>query len=138
RTTVRAAETATVRIVVDAATGEITGSVIDGAGQPVPDAFLASSRESDIPGARSSNVSLMRLTWSGEAQPQLTATDGRFRITGLARGKYTLRAYRRGGGEAFAEHVAVGATAQLQIKPTGSIEAPCGATGGRRAISRCR
>jgi protocatechuate 3,4-dioxygenase beta subunit len=122
RVTVRAGETATVRLVVDTATGEITGSVIDGAGHAVPDAFIASSRESDAAGARSSNVSLMRLGVWGESQPQLTAPDGSFRITGLAPGKYTLRAYRRGGGEGFAEHIAVGATAQLQIKATGSIE----------------
>jgi protocatechuate 3,4-dioxygenase beta subunit len=122
RATVRAAETATVRIVVDAAAGEITGSVIDDAGQPVPDAFIASSRELDGAGGRASNISFMRLVVSGESPPQLTAPDGSFRITGLASGKYTLRAYRKGGGEAFAEHVAVGATAKLQIKSTGSIE----------------
>src|SRR5262249_40930266 len=54
-------------------------------------------------------------------RPVVTAADGSFQLTGLAKGSYTLRADRKGGGEAIAEHVAVGATARLQIRPTGSI-----------------
>jgi protocatechuate 3,4-dioxygenase beta subunit len=122
RATVRPAQVATVRLVIDAGNGKITGTVIDGTGQPVPDAFLASSRESDAAGGRSSSVAGTRHAWWGESRPVLTASDGSFVLTGLAPGKYTVRAYRKGGGEAVAEHVAIGATARLQIKSTGSIE----------------
>jgi protocatechuate 3,4-dioxygenase beta subunit len=122
RVTVRAGQTATVRLVVDAASGAISGSVVDSAGKPVPDAFIAASRESEAAGARSSNVLGTRIDWWGDDRPVLTSPDGSFQVTGLAPGKYTLRAYRKGGGEAFAEHVAVGGTARLQIKPTASLE----------------
>jgi len=63
-----------------------------------------------------------RMDWWGDDRPVLTATDGSFQVTGLSPGKYTVRAYRKGGGEAIAEHVATGGTARLQIKPTASIE----------------
>jgi PDZ domain len=51
----------------------------------------------------------------------MTDPDGRFAIEKLAPGTHTLRAYRRGGGEALAEGVAVGADVVLTIRPTGSI-----------------
>jgi len=119
RVTVRANQTATVRIVIESQAGVITGTVKDSSGFPVADAFLSAARESDAAGASKTTVQQTR--WSWDDKPVLTATDGTFTLTKLSPGMYTVRAYRKGGGEAVAEHVAIGGTATLQIKPTGSI-----------------
>jgi hypothetical protein len=116
--TVAAAQTVNVRLVVEPQNGRITGTVVDADGKPVADAYVSAARESDAAGAQASSVVDTR--W-GDDRPALTATDGRFTLGPFASGNYTLRAYRKGGGEAIAEHVAVGSNAQLQIKPTGSI-----------------
>jgi hypothetical protein len=60
--------------------------------------------------------------WTWDARPNLTAADGSFTVPRLAAGKYTLRAYRRGGGEAIAQHVDTGSTVTLQIAAPGTIE----------------
>ena len=123
RVSLRAGQTATVRLVVEAPSGSIRGSVLDAAGAPVTDAFVACARESDAAGGGRSSVAATRDDWWGnDAKPVLTGTDGSFVLGHLAPGAYTLRAYRKGGGEAIAEHVAVGGTATLRIKPTGSID----------------
>lgn len=123
KVTVRAGQTATVRLIVEAPNGTIQGTVVDAAGKPVSDAFVSSARESDAAGAQGSSVANTRDDWWGRAaRPVLTSTDGGFAVTDLPPGKYTLRAYRKGGGEAVAEHVAVGSTVTLQIQPTASIE----------------
>jgi len=119
KVTVRANQAATVRLVVEALAGTIKGTVVDGTGAPVGDAFVSAARESDAAGAKNSSVGDTR--WSWDEKPVLTSTDGAFTISKLPPGMYTIRAYRRGGGEAVAEHVAIGGTAKLQIKPTGSI-----------------
>ncbi len=127
KATVRPNQTASVRLVVEALSGVIKGTVVDGAGTPVSDAFVSAARESDAAGAKSSSVGDTR--WSWDEKPVLTAVDGAFAITKLPPGVYTIRAYRRGGGEAVAEHVAIGGTAKLQIKPTGSIAGVARRTG---------
>jgi hypothetical protein len=63
----------------------------------------------------------------------LTSVDGAFTLTKLAAGNYTVRAYRKGGGEAVAEHIAIGSTAKLQMKATGSIEGTAKRAGGGAA-----
>ncbi len=113
---------ATVRLVVETQTGTIKGTVVDASGAPVSDAFLSTARESDAAGAQDSGARGTRDWWGDDQKPVLTGVDGAFVVGKLSPGKYTLRAYRKGGGEALAEHVAVGTTARLQIKPTGSIE----------------
>jgi protocatechuate 3,4-dioxygenase beta subunit len=128
RVTVRPAQIGTVKIVVESLTGSIKGSVIDPDGKPVSDAFIVAARESDAAGRQQSSVGETR--WSADERPVLTATDGTFTVTKLSPGKYTLRAFRKGGGEAIAEHVALGSTAKLQIKPTGSIEGTVHRSGG--------
>lgn len=130
KATVRAGETTRVRLVIESQTGTISGVVVDAAGKPVGDAYLSAARESDAAGARPSNVSATR-TWDwGDDKPTLTNVDGTFTIARLSPGKYTVRAYRKGGGEAVAEHVAVGASARLQIKHTGSIAGVAKRAGG--------
>lgn len=128
RATVRANQVSTVKIVVESQQGTIQGTVVDTAGAPVGDAFVSAARESDAAGAQRTNVQDTR--WSWMDKPVLTGTDGTFTLTKLSPGTYTLRAFRKGGGEAIAEHVEVGANAKLQIKPTGSIEGVATGPGG--------
>ena len=128
RVTVRANQVATVKLVVESQTGTIKGTVVDVDGQPVGDAFVSAARESDAAGAQRTNVQDTR--WSWMDKPVLTGTDGTFTLTKLSPGTYTLRAFRKGGGEAIAEHIEVGGTAKLQIKPTGSITGVATGPGG--------
>lgn len=117
--TVAIGKTATVNLVVEAQTGVIEGTVLDTSGAPAPDAYVSAARESDAAGAQRTSVSQTRWSWDNKAV--MTALDGTFALEKLSPGNYTVRAYRKGGGEALAEHVAVGSTARLQIRPTGSI-----------------
>ena len=119
RATVKANQVTTVKLVVESQSGTIKGTVVDAEGKPVPDAYVSAARESDAAGAQKTNVQETR--WSWDERPNLTSPEGAFTIGKLSPGSYTVRAYRKGGGEAVAEHVAVGSTAKLQIKATGSI-----------------
>jgi protocatechuate 3,4-dioxygenase beta subunit len=131
RTTVRVGQTSTVKLVVESQNGTIKGVVVDPDGKPVADAFISSARESDAAGAQATSMQQTRgWGWGDSDKPVLTATDGSFTVTRLAPGTYTLRAYRKGGGEAIAEHVAIGATARLEIKHTGSIDGVATRDGG--------
>ena len=131
KVTVVVGKTVTVKLVVEAQTGVIKGTVVDTNGQPISDAFISSVRESDAAGAGTSSAQATRgWGWGDEDKPVLTGTDGTFTISKLAPGKHTLRAYRKGGGEAIAEHVAVGSTVKLQIKHVGSIEGMAKRDGG--------
>ncbi|MBA3451819.1 MAG: carboxypeptidase regulatory-like domain-containing protein, partial [Deltaproteobacteria bacterium] len=131
KTTVRAAQTATVKLVVESQTGIIKGMVVAPDGTPVSDAFISTARESDAAGAQDSSMGSTRgWGWGDSDKPVLTGTDGTFVVTKLSPGKYTLRAYRKGGGEAIAEHVAVGSTTRLEIKDTGSITGLATRAGG--------
>jgi protocatechuate 3,4-dioxygenase beta subunit len=126
--TVRATQTSTVRLVVESQSGVIKGIVADTEGKPVSDAFVSAARESDAAGAQKSSVQETR--WSWDEKPVITSTDGTFSVGKLSPGSYTIRAYRKGGGEAVAEHVAVGSTAKLQIKATGSVDGMVKRAGG--------
>ncbi len=130
RVDVQLGQTAQVKLVVESRKGVIAGIVVDAAGQPVPDAYLAAEREADIDGmpegaaARSSR-------WGWDRKPVVTDPQGGFELRELTAGKYTLRAYRRGGGEAIAEHVAVGTkNARLTIRATGAVSGTVTLTGG--------
>jgi protocatechuate 3,4-dioxygenase beta subunit len=122
RTTVAAGQTAHVRIVVESRTGTIAGVVVDTTGAPIPDAYLSTERESDAAGAIAGSA-MRSSRWGGwDKKPVVTDQAGAFKVTDLSPGNYTIRAYRRGGGEAFAEHIPVGTKrAKLVMKPTGSI-----------------
>lgn len=118
---VKANETAKVRLVIEAQSGTIRGTVVDPDGKPIGDAYLSAARESDAAGAQQSNIGATRDWGWGDDKPTLTNVDGTFAITKLTPGKYTVRAYRKGGGEAVQEHVAVGSSTRLQIKHTGEL-----------------
>ncbi len=130
KVTVAVGKVVTVKLLVETQTGVIKGSVVDASGTPVSDAFISAARESDAAGAQQSSARSTRGFWGDNEKPVLTGVDGTFVVTRLAPGTYALRAYRKGGGEALVEHIAVGATARLQIKPTGSIEGVARRDGG--------
>jgi len=113
RVEVRENATTTTELVVELATAAISGTVQDGDGAPVVDAFIEVVRESESAAATGS--ALRELQWRSPHNPPLSDHDGGFRVDGLTPGKYTLRAHRRGGGEAVREHVAVGSTVTLKL-----------------------
>jgi hypothetical protein len=100
KATVSAPDHARVKVTVEARNGVIEGRVTDGADRPVTDAFIDFA-----PAAGGAGVP--RYNGSSGA-PVVTDTEGHFTVDGLADGEYNLRAYRKGGGEANADHVKVG------------------------------
>ena len=128
---VAAGKTATVRLVVESRAGVIHGKVSDSAGQPVVDAWVIATRESERAGAAAGEAAReSRWSWGRDDRPVITGTDGAFTVRDLSPGTYTVRAYRRGGGEAVAEHVALGTTASLVIRDTASISGTVATAGG--------
>jgi hypothetical protein len=105
-------QTATVELVVPTGRGAIRGVVRDHRGAPVPDAIVTARRWAryywDSPNEATGAVS--------------TSTDGAFVIEGLLDGKYKVEATRFRGGTAEADRVEPGATVELRIAATGSIE----------------
>lgn len=132
RVDVAVGQTTQVRLVVESRKGVIAGTVVDAAGQPVPDAYLAVSRESDIEGMPDGAATRgSRWSWGWDRKPVVTDVAGGFELRELSPGKYTVRAYRRGGGEAIAEHLAVGTrNARLVIKATGTVSGVVKLAGG--------
>ena len=119
RIEVAAGKTVRASFVVDSHSGVIRGRVVDGRGGPITDALVDAERESGPSGLGPRSGAVGQVGRPG--RPIMTDSDGRFAIEKLAPGTYTLRAHRPGGGEALAEGVAVGADADLTIRPTGSI-----------------
>jgi hypothetical protein len=111
---VASTKTVEVRLVVKARVGAIMGNVIDVDGKPVTDAYVYVAPVGALGGVRTS--------WSGIDRPALTSTDGAFRIDGLAVGSYSVHAYRKGGGQAGADSVAVGTSTTLKMRHPVSIE----------------
>jgi hypothetical protein len=122
-------KTARVELVVERQSGVIRGRVVDGNGAAITDAFVDAQRESDSAAADAEGAR-RAMRWGWSRRPVLTDTDGGFAIEKLSPGTYTLRAYRKGGGEALAEHVAVGGTVTLTILATGSIAGTVAIDGG--------
>jgi protocatechuate 3,4-dioxygenase beta subunit len=84
----------------------IHGRVVDAAGAAVAEASV-----------------YFRLEREDEAEPSegpdvvLTDAEGRFVVTGLAEGKYTLRARSKGAGEVVSSHVPAGGIAFMTLRP---------------------
>ncbi|WP_394839528.1 carboxypeptidase regulatory-like domain-containing protein [Pendulispora rubella] len=120
-TAVKAGETARVKVIVESQRDEIRGRVVDDGGQPVTDAFVDAERESDSASkAQGQAGRAMRWAW-GRRTPVLTELDGRFTLTKLSPGTYTVRAFRKGGGETISEKIRTGTEVTLTIRRTGSI-----------------
>jgi protocatechuate 3,4-dioxygenase beta subunit len=115
-------------VTVDARRGVITGIVLDADGAPVADAFVDLALEPKSPDRQSWRKApnlLPALT-----TPVLSDHDGRFEIAGLPAGPFVVRANRRGGGEAFAEDVAVGSHVELVITRPGELAGKARFAGG--------
>lgn len=122
---------ATVHLVVETASGRLSGVVRDEGGAPAPDVFIETTRESErASAAAGSGAATSPHFLGGRGRPILTDSDGRFVAEGLVPGKYTVRAFRRGGGEALAEHVPIGEDLVLTIAPTGRLAGIVVAPGG--------
>jgi protocatechuate 3,4-dioxygenase beta subunit len=124
-----AGETAHVRLVVESQSGAIRGRVADPQGSPITDAYVDAERESESAAAAAGSAR-RSMHWAWSRTPVLTDTDGKFALEKLSPGRYTVRAFRRSGGEALAEGVAVGASVTLTIRRTGSIAGKVSIAGG--------
>jgi len=120
RVSLRAGASERIELIVERRSNSLTGVVRDAGGGPVADAFVDVTRESDSAAkTRSGAASAGR--WSSLDTPHLTDLDGRFTVDELGDGAYTVRAHRRGGGEAIAEHVRAGTGLVLTIAETGRL-----------------
>ncbi len=126
---VRPGQVVRVRLVVESESHGIAGKVVDAGGKAVTDAFVMAQRESDAAGAVRGNARY-GVRWGWDRQPVLTDTDGSFQLEHLTKGSYTVRAYRRGGGEALAEGVATDSDVTLTIENTGTISGTVSLVGG--------
>ena len=130
RVEVLAGKVVDTRLVVERRDGVITGRVGDGRGQPVADAWVTASREPDDASWPARAMWLDRWSYTAVERPVLTDPAGAFAVRELAPGRYTVRAFRRGGGEATAEHVATGGAVTLTIAATASLAGTAVLAGG--------
>ncbi|MBA3546823.1 MAG: carboxypeptidase regulatory-like domain-containing protein [Nannocystis sp.] len=122
KVSIKAGGVETVKLVVAGGAEKIAGVVRDEGGGPVADAFIEATLESDSAAAASSGAARDG-RWGSffGGTPNLSDPDGRFALKELAPGKYTLRAHRKGGGEAILEHVEAGSDVVLTIAATGRL-----------------
>lgn len=114
---VRGGQSEKITLIVEAASGTIGGFVRDAHGRAIGDAFVEAVREPEGGGAVKREG-----PWGNFfTAPHLTDADGRFKLDGLLAGKYTLRAYRKGGGEAILEHAEIGKEAALVMEETARV-----------------
>ena len=130
KVTVKNGSVVEVKLVVEGNAGKISGVVRDGDGAPVADAFVEATRESDS-AAVSAGGALRDGRWgSFWNTPHLTDQDGRFTLPDLEKGKHSLRAHRKGGGEALLEHVEIGGDVVLTIASAGRMAGTVALKGG--------
>lgn len=126
---VKAGETARVKLVVESERGEIRGRVIGADGEAISDAFLQAEREPEHAGA-AEGTARRRLQWR-YGPSVVTDVDGNFTLTKLSPGSYSVRAFRKGGGDGIVERVALGARVTITIKPEGSLAGSVVGEGGK-------
>jgi len=120
----------TLQLVVAGSAEKIVGVVRDESGGPVADAFIEATLESDSATAASGGAARNGRWASFWGTPHLSDPDGRFTLTDLSPGKHTLRAHRKGGGEAILEHVEAGSDIVLTIAATGRMSGTVALRGG--------
>jgi len=126
--TVTADHKSQVHLVAESTPGTITGTVTDATQAPISDAYVTAAREDEAAADRETPSYLARGAWHDP--PVLTAQDGSFRLTGLPRGRFAVRAYREGGPDAIVTRVNLGDHPHLTIRPSGvlaGVVAPSGA-----------
>ncbi|XXX78414.1 carboxypeptidase regulatory-like domain-containing protein [Sorangium sp. So ce134] len=129
---VEAGTSARVTLVVERRNGEIHGRVVDEIGEPVTDAFVHAERELGGAVPEGGVGNLGRARWGAFSRsPALTDPEGKFVVGGLPAGAYTVHAYRKGGGETFAEHVRTGDGVTLTLKPAGAISGALSVPSGK-------
>ncbi len=127
--TVAEGKVADVKLVVESQSEKISGTVVDHTGAAITDAFVSAQRESESAGANRSWA--RRATrWNWDRQATAADAEGKFTIANLSPGTYTVRAYRRGGGEGTAEGVKAGTSTRLVIRPTTSLTGKVEIAGG--------
>lgn len=130
KVTVREGGVEEVKLVVERSDGRITGVVRDADGGPLADAFIEATRESDS-ATQASGQAVRSGRWGSFWQtPELTDPDGRFELEDLQEGKHTLRAHRKGGGEAILEHALLGGDVVLTIAEAGRMSGTVTLVGG--------
>jgi len=112
QTSVTAPRASSVRFVFKKANEVIRGTVVDSSASPITDAYVVATRE--VAGARA--------TYFNDENAVVTRPDGSFVIPHLIPGLYKVKAFRKGGGEGFAEHVTASGVAKVSIAQTGTIE----------------
>lgn len=109
-----------VTVTVEARDGVIKGTVIGADGKPAADAWVTATRERDVKGDAGEE---MRARWgAGRSEPALTGPDGRFTVTKLRTGNYTLVADGPRGASRGEKHgVKTGDQTQIQLASLGSL-----------------
>ena len=130
KVTVSTGSVAEVKLVVEGNAGKISGVVRDADGAPVADAFVEATRESDSAAASAGGAVRDGRWGSFWNTPHLTDQDGRFTLDDLEKGKHSLRAHRKGGGEALLEHVELGGDVVLTIASAGRMSGVVALKGG--------
>ncbi|MGB1013344.1 MAG: carboxypeptidase regulatory-like domain-containing protein, partial [Nannocystaceae bacterium] len=118
---VSAGDVTEIELKVEARGASIRGTVVDADGGPVADAFLSATRESDS-ATKVAGSSMRTSRWGNWwKKPVLTDADGSFELVDLTEGVYTVRAYRKGGGEGFSEGVETDSSCTVAIRATGTL-----------------
>jgi protocatechuate 3,4-dioxygenase beta subunit len=102
-----------------AARAQLRGRVVDAKGRPVSDAFIVAAAE-DPDQHRGSLRSELR--WVADDKPVITDLEGRFVLDGVPALPHTVRAWRKGGGEAIVEGATPGKDLLLIIPALASID----------------
>jgi hypothetical protein len=123
-----------VALVVDAQTGEISGTVRTAEGDPAPDVWVTLTRRPDLPDRRppaeegeSHQEVRMVMNADGafglrERPPVLTGEDGTFRFTGLRDGEYDLIAESGGGSSRAMATARPGDRVTIDLAALGGVE----------------
>lgn len=112
--------TTTLRIVVEGERGSLHGRVVDAQGNPVENVFVEAERRGDEAEQDDAHRTFDRSDF-GSREPVLVDAEGRFTIRKLGEGRYAVRAFRKGGGDAIAQDVALGSEVVLTMKDDASI-----------------
>jgi protocatechuate 3,4-dioxygenase beta subunit len=127
---VQTGKAVSVALVVESAAGTLSGVVRDRDGGPVADVYVEASRESDS-AAQAAGGAMRSSRWGSFFEtPHMTDPDGRFTLTDLPAGKYTILAHRKGGGEAIREHVELGGEVELTFIDAGRMSGTVALRGG--------